>query len=250
MYNTVQSSPKLQYAMELASQGLISVCPRPYTMSLSECLRKLRSNSISWSSFDLNCTRSLHINVGITFSSIAHNHLYISACSPESQTHYRYKSQVTDLKTGTKLTTHTHVVESNLHLTCIDHRQDLMVYVSCHDSPTAYCYTMTFKTISTNVSHPLARELSIMVELSSHETARMQTCVLVDVFDERIASCLLVTGSHADRSYVDITNWKHNTSYVSATSRRITLQMSISYYFTGCVHYSQRQTFHQNSVFH
>jgi hypothetical protein len=98
-----------------------------------------------------------------------------------------------------------------------DHRQDLMVYVSYHNSATAYCYTMTFKTISTNDSHPLAREPSIMVELSSHEAGRMQTCVLVHVFDERIASCLLVIGCRHDCSYVDITNWKRDTSHVSTT---------------------------------
>jgi hypothetical protein len=78
MYDTGQSYPQLQYAIELVPQGLIPVGPRSQTMSLSECLRKLRSNSISWCSFNFNCTRRLHINVGITYTSIVHNHLYIS----------------------------------------------------------------------------------------------------------------------------------------------------------------------------
>ncbi|KAG0696613.1 hypothetical protein DFH29DRAFT_193333 [Suillus ampliporus] len=213
IYLTVKNSLDLQYAIELGTQGLVQVHPRPPTVSITECMHILREHANAWSSFKLNVTKRLHFREISSSWSITHQHLGLSwyianrfgtAAWPLGNTAL---SKVVDIKTCTPQmangpfctwTKDNPVPGIEPVETCyVDETHDLLVTVDAwkvrlgRKSKCRVKYRVNFRTLSTGKEHPLAHGSQEVVMTGTSDRRFSSTNVyhrmLVIILGDRIA---------------------------------------------------------------
>ncbi|KAG1749033.1 uncharacterized protein EDB91DRAFT_1334439 [Suillus paluster] len=208
MYDTVKSSVELQYIIELGSQKLIQVHPRPPTVSTAECLHIIRDKANAWNSFELDATKAKALRFPGVFnsSSIIHQQLGLSNSSIDENAAYHaidFKSYATR---ASRRWRHDHhpVIRTTRFM---DDAQDLIITARFPTAIDSHEFKVLFHTISTGEEHPLAHESRVVAgKLACDEEGDLN--VSVSVLGDRIALCVAEKDENGDSYWsLHVWNW-------------------------------------------
>ncbi|KAG2141010.1 hypothetical protein DEU56DRAFT_911504 [Suillus clintonianus] len=206
MYNTVNCSAELQYIIELGSQGLIEVHPRPSTVSFPECLRIIRNKANAWNTFRLNASDSSRFTTLYKSNSIVHGN--ILSFNPSIT--FDAAGDAVDFKTYTTCSAQYWMGDDRFPLTYryMDQLQDLEVIIRLLiDADTdSLRFRISFCTISTGEEHPLSHGSRVVNGRAADDCWAIN--VSVAVLDNRIA--VYVSRSNNKHVYwsLHVLNWK------------------------------------------